>query len=78
VTTATVTQDRDRLKATRQRLYRRCKRLAITHDLIAHEAKCTRTHVVNYFAGRVLGRGLVGDRVRQTIDRLLAEKAHAA
>lgn len=52
---ATVTQKPQRLKselkAERRPLYEQCKRLGITHDTIALEARCSRVYVVNYFSG---------------------------
>lgn len=53
MTTVTVTQAPDPRKiAQRQREQARCRRLGITHDMIAARARCHRTGVVHYFKAR--------------------------
>ena len=53
MTTVTVTQAPDpRKSAQRQREQERCRRLGITHDMIAAHARCHRTGVVHYFKAR--------------------------
>lgn len=50
--TVTVTQSPAKLKASRAALQKKLRRVGITHDAIAALAKCDRTLVVHYFAGR--------------------------
>jgi hypothetical protein len=63
-----------KLKSARARLQRRCRRVHITHDMIAARAVCSRTMVVHWFAARIQGRGLVGHRVGLVVLELLAER----
>lgn len=68
MTIVTVTRDIGQLKEKRVRLYRRCQKARITHDVIAAEAQCGRTYVVHFFAGRRSSRA-----IELAIEKLLAK-----